>query len=81
MLSKLNFSLCFDWLIPCKFGHTSIGESFALGLFFHLGRGEPAWTADESRVDWASQLEHVNLLEATQHFGDTEMGSSVHCQV
>lgn len=60
------------------------GNPFARGDFFffpHLGReGEPAWTADGSRVDWASQLEHVNLLEATQHFGDTEMGSPVHCQ-
>lgn len=61
--------------LDCLFGHTSIGESFALGFFFL------AWTADESRVDWASQLEHVNLLEAAQHFGDTEVGSSVHCQV
>lgn len=52
-------------------GTLPLGNPFF--AFPHLGRREPAWSADKSGVDRASQLEHVNLLEAAQRCGDTEM--------
>lgn len=39
------------------------------------------WTADESWVDWARQLERVNVLEGNQHFGDSEIEICGHCQL
>lgn len=37
------------------------------------GKGSQLGPKARARVDWASQLDHVNLLEATSFLGNSEM--------
>ena len=63
-------------------GHASTGESSALGFFFLHLESEARRLGPQTGAEWIglSQPGHVNVLDATQHFGDTDMGSSVRCQ-